>query len=101
MPRRSAPRSRHRHSRSHVRFHRDRIVQKRGRQFRKVRYPWWSTPAFDREELEGPWGFLEDEQAWLGCGCGRNGMCRWGQRESKRERRQEDRFWSHEWWRLV
>lgn len=90
MPRHTHPRSRHRHDRGHIRFHRDRIVAKRALFYRA-----YMPTETDRHG--GAWGYLEDEQAWLGCRRARCGMCGLSMAEVKRQRRQEQRQWRDDW----
>lgn len=102
MPRTTHPRSRHRHGRDHVRFHRDRIVKMRGRAYRARHrtvgfYMGVALMDWDRRRFYGPWGELENELAWMGCRSPRCGLCSIPKVEARRERRREDRRWRQEW----
>jgi hypothetical protein len=88
MPRHTHPAPRHRHDRAHIRFHRDRWVRKRGRQFRRVS----ANPARRRpseaEKLAGSWGVHDDEQMWLGCHRANCGLCGYLEVDGDRTRRE-------------
>lgn len=86
MPRHTHVLARHRHSRAHIRFHRDRWVAKRFAQYRRVTPPW----ALWRPRLNEPLGYLEDEQAWLGCRRAHCGLCH---AKDPGRRQCEDREW--------
>lgn len=90
MPRHTHRSSRHRHSRAHIRFHRDRWVAKRFAQYRRVSPPW----AIWEPRLSEPWGFLEDEQAWLGC---RRARCGWCHADKPKRRARDKRAWRGSW----
>ena len=51
---------RKRHTRAHLRFHRDRVVAKRARQARELQ--WWFEADFSPVD-----GRLENEQWYIGC----------------------------------
>lgn len=94
MPRTTHPRSRHRHDRAHIRFHRDRKVRARARAFARASRA-WTWDDWSRERLAGPWGRHEDEQWWMGCHRSRCGICGAGDAEPRRAR--EDRAWRKDW----
>jgi hypothetical protein len=88
MPRHTHPAPRHRHDRAHIRFHRDRVVKKRGRQFRRVSRSWvWSWTGWP-EKLAGSWGVHDDEQMWLGCHRANCGLCGYLEVDGERTRRE-------------
>jgi hypothetical protein len=89
MPRHTHVRVRHRHTRAHIRFNRDRWVAKRFAQYKRLAL-WGLSQA----RLDEPWGYLEDEQAWLGCRRTQCGLCH--VRDAGRRSR-EDSGWRRAW----
>ena len=79
---------RKRHTRAHVRFHRDRVVAKRARRAREIQW-----------RFDGDWtpveGRLENEQWYLGCHRPRCGLCH----PEKRWNRGADRARAKRDWR--
>lgn len=88
------------HTRAHIRFHRDRIIIKRVKQYRCIAAD-WQLHLFEQAGVVRPVGAHTHEQAWMGCGHPRCGCChphkRWKLGDRQRAKREWRQLEEHAW----
>lgn len=87
----------HRHSRAHVRYHRERVVRKRWAKARRIIEGGSLLGHWEQWFAERPLGELENEQAWLGCRRSRCGLCHPHKRWPNAERQHAEAEWRRDW----
>jgi hypothetical protein len=103
LPRRTHPRPRHRHSRAHIRYQRDRYVRRRWRQA-KTRYDGWRSEMIHPEVVRrisppGSWWPFDLPRGAFArnpfnhCSCD---LCTVPAYERRAERRRQEQRWRRE-----